>query len=168
MKIYLLLLLAFLACGGAEELRYPDAPVVNLINEGEIVPYFYAGVLASEPVPYTIGMKLRLTLRGYLMNDDRDPFESTDDKLFASLDEGERYISFGFRKELDEYWANRHHGLELDTTGINIKLGAVIAVVTSLTIDLYPYAFDDRSSAVFNVGVGSLTMHSTKTPLSLR
>ncbi len=163
-----LLSLIFLAgCGADDELRYPDAPVVDLIFEREIGPYFDVGIVASEPVPYTMGMKLRLTFRGYLMNDDRDPFESTDDKLIASLHKGERYKSLSYRKELDEYWANWHHGLELDITGIAHRPGTVIAVVTSLTIDLYPYAFDD-SSPIFNVGVGSLTMESTETRPSLR
>ena len=159
----LLLAMWLVGCGADDELRYPGAPVVDVISEYENADWFTAGALASEYLPYTIGLKRRLTFRGYRMNPDRDPFESTVEEIVA-MNKGRRYLSMRFRKDIFDFW-DRHHGLELDRTGI--KYGGAIGVVTSLTVEIYPYAYEDKSP-IFNVGVGSVTMHSTLTPTFLR
>ena len=105
----------------------------------------------------------RLTFRGYLTTHDREPFERTT-KYISSMVKGRRHQTVYFQKDIFSYW-NSHYGLGLDTRGL--RPGQTIAVATSLTVAIYPYAFDDRSP-IFNVGVGSLTMVSTIEPHSLK
>ena len=164
MKPVILLSLIFLAgCGADDELRYPGAPVLDLVYEDEEFDHFITGILASKPVPDTLGILFRITFRGYLTTDDREPFERTVEYI-TEMAKGLRYQSIDFQKDIFSYW-NSHYGLGLDTRGL--RPGQTIAVVSSLTVAIYPFAFGDRSP-IFNVGVGSLTMESTKTPLSLR
>ena len=164
MKPVILFSLIFLAgCGADDELRYPGAPVLDLVYEDEEFDHFITGILASKPVPDTLGILFRITFRGYLTTDDREPFERTVEYI-TEMAKGLRYQSIDFQKDIFSYW-NSHYGLGLDTRGL--RPGQTIAVVSSLTVAIYPFAFGDRSP-IFNVGVGSLTMESTKTPLSLR
>lgn len=158
----LLLAMWLLGCGADEELRYPGAPVLDLIQEDEKDNHFIAAIVASEPVPDTLGIMFRLTFRGYLTTHDREPFDRTT-KYITSMVKGRRHQTVYFRKEIFSFW-DRYYGLGLDTRGL--RPGQTIAVVTSLTVEMYPFAFDDRSP-IFNVGVGKLTMVSTIEPHSL-
>ena len=159
-RIYLLLLFTLLAgCGADEELRYPGAPVLDLIQEDEKDDHFIAAIVASEPSPDTLGIMFRLTFSGYLTTHNREPFERTV-KYITEMVKGGRHQTVYFRKEIFSFW-DRYYGLGLDTRGL--RPARTIAVVTSLTVEMYPFAFDDRSP-IFNVGVGKLTMVSTIEP----
>ena len=148
-------------CGADDELRYPGAPVLDLIYEDEKDDHFIAAIVASEPSPDTLGIMFRLTFRGYLTTHDREPFERTT-KYITSMVKGRRHQTVYFRKEICSFW-DRYYGLELDRPGLRPY---TIAAVTSLTVEMYPFAFDDRSP-IFNVDVGKLTMVSTIEPHSL-
>ena len=154
MKIYPLLLL--LGCD-TDDLRYPDAPVIDLVYNDETPSDFYAGILAIENLPYSIVLNWQVTVRGYPLSAGSDRFVGTADREW-SMGIGKRYLELSMPKVLTDYTANEwlHLGIPAGE-----QPDTPLAIATSVTLDLRPY---DGEGGPFNVGTGTLTLESTRMP----
>lgn len=154
MKIYPLLLL--LGCD-TDDLRYPDAPVIDLVYNDETPSDFYAGILAIENLPYSIVLNWQVAVRGYLLSAGSDPFVGKTDDTW-SMGTRKRYLELSMPKVLTEYTANSWLSLGIPAGDKN---NTPLAIATSVTLVLHPF---DSEGGPFNVGTGTLTLESTRMP----
>ena len=153
----LLLVIWLSGCGESDELRYPDAPVIDLVYNDETFTNFYPGILASENLPYETVLNWQVTVNGYLLNTDSDRFVGQANTTWY-MGTTKRYVELSFPKVLTEYTANTWLDLGIPTAD---KKNTPLAIARSVTIDLHPF---EGEGGPYNVGIGTLTMESTLMP----